>query len=202
MKKIYIPIVILISFGIISFIIFTKSEAIEKLDEEKALEIGEEKYLKFLWMVDGAFNSDRIDGDFIVNEKTLKEEDKVFKCVYNKSKECIGENFEIEFSKLFSSKINYDLVYSDNMIYKWYSYENGKYKFNNLDNCNINRMPLKHNLKLVKINNNKIIYKVWFNNRQTNRLNEHDFILIYEDNEWKIDTAFYYDMCGIRYSIY
>lgn len=201
MKKIYIPIVILLFLGILAFVVFTKADEIIP-SKEKAIEIGEEKYLKFLWMVDGAFNSDRIDGDFSVNGKTLSSEKKIFKCVYNKSKECIGENFEIEFSKLFSKKIDYDLVYGDNMIYKWYSYENGKYKFNNLDNCSINRMPLEQNLELVKIDNNKIIYKVWFNNRQTNKINEQDFILVYEDNEWKIDTSYYYDMCNIRYSIY
>lgn len=201
MKKIYIPIVILLFLGILAFVVFTKADEII-LSKEKVIEIGEEKYLKFLWMVDGAFNSDRIYGDFSVNGKTLSNEEKVFKCVYNKSKECIGENFEIEFSKLFSSKINYDLVYSDNLIYKWYSYENGIYKFNNLDNCSINRMSPEQNLELVKKDNNKIIYKVWFNNRQTNKINEQDFILVYEDNEWKIDTAFYYDMCGMKYSIY
>ena len=59
MKKIFIPSIILILLGIIMFVIFTKADNII-LSKEEALKIGEEKYLKFLWMVDGVFNTDEV----------------------------------------------------------------------------------------------------------------------------------------------
>ncbi len=203
MKKAIIAIVILICLSILFFVIFTKADD-ETLTFEKALEIGEEKYLKFLWIVDGAFNSERFKEDFIVNNRKLGEEEKVFICKYpnKKSKECIGNNFENEFQKLFSKKINYEKVYSDDVLYSWISLKNGEYVFNDIDSCNVNRMGINHQLKVMNISDTKIIYEVEFLNNQTSKMTKRDFVLVLEDNEWKISSAFYYDLCGMRYTIY
>ena len=190
MKKLFTPIIILISLFIILFVLFIKADGIFLTIEEATI-IGEEKYLKFLWMVDGAFNSERLKEDFLVNDKKLTNEDKVFTCKYINKKECVGNNFEIEFNKLFSKKIDYEKVYSDGAIYTWITNKDNKYIFNNLNTCNINRMNKEQVLKVLDIENNKVIYEV--NNRK--------FILIYEDNEWKIDTAYYHDLCGMKYYI-
>ena len=54
----------------------------------------------------------------------------------------------------------------------------------------------------MNIDNQKIIYEVLFNNRQANKIIKRDFVLVLEDKEWKISSAFYYDLCGMRYTIY
>lgn len=198
MKKVITIIMILLCFCIITFVVFTKADN-NVLTKEEALHLGEEKYLKFLWMVDGAFNSERLNGDFLVNNKRLSDEDKVFTCKYknNKTSECVGNNFEVEFKKLFSNNINYERVYSDGTIYDWITFKNGDYYFNNLNTCNIKRMELNHSLKVIKIDDKMIIYEV-----SMNKYSKRDFILIYEDGKWKINTAFYHDLCGMKYFIY
>ena len=195
MKRPIVPSLVLIFLGIILFVIFTNAN--NTITSEEALLIGEEKYLKFLWMVDGAFNSDRYKEDFVVNGKNLK--DKVFTCKYINSKECVGNNFESEFEKLFSKEINYQDVYSDKAIYSWITYDNGKYIFNNLTTCDINRMNVIQNIKVSKINNDKIVYEVSFNEKE--RVNKREFVLMFEDNEWKISNAFYHDLCSMKYFI-
>lgn len=201
MKRIIIPIVFLISLAIILFIVFTNANSL--LTEKRAKEIGEEKYLKFLWIVDGAFNSNRLDGDFTVNGKKLDNKDKLFTCKYknSKSSECIGNNFETEFKNLFSKKISYEKVYSDGAIYSWITYVDGKYVFNNTDSCSINRMNTTHELEVVSIENDKLVLEVKFKNNSINQVNTKNFELILEDNEWKISNAFYYDICGMQYVI-
>ena len=203
MKKVFIPIIFLISLAIILFVVFTNAEA-NRLSNIEALEIGEEKYLEFLWMVDGAFNSEREKGDFNVNNKTLSNDKKVFLCKYEikKSKECVGYNFKEEFNNLFSNNLNYDDVYSDGLMYSWYRYHNGKYLFKNLDNCSINRMSLNQNIEVKDISSNELVYKVTFKNNQTDNIKEKDFVLVLEDGKWKVKTAFYHDMCGVKYYIY
>lgn len=190
MKRLFTPIIILIILFITIFVLFINTNGIILTIEEATI-IGEEKYLKFLWMVDGAFNSERLKKDFLVNDKKLTNEDKVFTCKYINKIECVGNNFESEFNKLFSKKIDYKKVYSDGAIYKWITNKDGKYIFNNLNTCSINRMDINQELKVIKIFNNRVIYEV--NNKK--------FILIYEDNEWKIDTAFYHDLCSMKYYI-
>ena len=199
MKKLFIPIVFLNSLLILSFanpnIVLTNNEA---------LHIGVDKYLKFLWMVDGAFNSERLKEDFIVNGEKIKEDSKLFTCKYKKSnsKECIGNNFEKEFNKLFSKNISYQKVYTDEAIYSWILYKDEKYIFKNLNNCSTNRMGLNHSIKVIDNNKDKIIYEVMFENKASHLINKKDFTLIKEDNDWKISTAFYYDLCGMHYTIY
>ncbi len=201
MQKQNIIIIVLLFLSIIFYIVYTKFYA-SNVSYEYALKIGEEKYLKFLWMVDGAFNDERLNEEFIVNGKKLDDKDKLFTCKYENNKECIGNNFDSEFKKLFSSSINYKNVYSDFKIYSWLKYSNGKYIFNNLNICNINRMGQNHELKVMKIDHHKIKYEVMFNNRQTDKIIKRNFILNLEDNEWKIVNAYYHDLCGINYTIY
>lgn len=198
MKRIFIPLLFIVSLSIASLINPNKV-----LSSSEALALGIDKYLKFLWMVDGAFNDERLNEEFVVNNKRLNEEDKIFTCEYKntKSKECIGNNFETEFRKLFSKNINYEKVYTDQTIYSWISYKNEKYIFENLNNCNVDRMGINHNIKVVNIKNDKIIYEILFENRQSHLINKKYFKLVNEDNEWKIGSAFYYDLCGMRYTI-
>lgn len=197
MKRVFIPLLVIISLSVVSYI-----KPNEVLSSSEALDLGIDKYLKFLWIVDGAFNNEKLNEEFLVNNKKLKEEDKIFTCKYSiKSKECIGNNFEIEFKKLFSKNISYEEVYTDGAIYSWISYKDGKYMFNNLDNCNINRMGINHNIEVVDIKSNRIIYKVSFENRRSHLINKRKFELVKENNEWKISEAFYYDLCSMRYAI-
>ncbi len=202
MKKLFVPIIFMVSLSIIVFVIVIDAKG-KILSSDEALKIGEERYLKFLWMVDGAFNSERFKEDYIVNGKSMKMDKDSFTCVYKKSKdkECVGNNFESEFKNLFSKTINYDKVYSDEAIYSWLSIKDGKYIFNNLDSCSVNRMGQNHELKVVKIGIDKIVYEASFINRKTNQVNNRKFILILEDNKWKISYAFYYDLCGMLYTI-
>ncbi len=177
MRKLFTPLIFILCLSTIIFIIFIKDKGII-LTNSEASRIGEEKYLMFLWMVDGAYNSKKINNDFIVNNKKLNDKDKIFTCKYINKKSCVGNNFESEFHKLFSSKITYEKVYSDGAIYSWINNENGKYIFNNLNTCDINRMGINHKLEISKIDNNKVIYQVTFNNDKNNELNKREFILI------------------------
>ncbi len=202
MKKVFIPIVFLISMSIVTFIIFTEAKK-GVITNEKALELGEEKYLKFLWMVDGAFNSERLNEDFLVNDKRLSNEDKVFTCKYKHKNdvECVGNNFEKEFKKLFSKDINYKNVYSDGLDHTWYEYRDGNYIFSNLNSCGVNRMGINQQIKVINITNDKIMYQVNFKDDMTNKEITRNFSLILEDDEWKINMAYYYDLCGMKYYI-
>ena len=199
MKRVFIPMIFLISLSIA-----TIANPSDLLESSEALDLGIDRYLKFLWMVDGAFNNERFKEEFTVNNNKIKEEDKVFTCKYKntKSKECTANNFEEEFKKLFSKNINYEDVYTDKAIYSWISYKDGKYIFKNLDNCNIDRIGINHNIRVVNITSDKIIYRVFFENRHSHLVNKRKFELVKEDNDWKISTASYYDLCGMRYSIH
>ena len=200
MKKIIVPIVFLVCLSTVSFIIFIKAD--DLISNEEAIKIGEEKYMKFLWLVDGAFNNERMNGEFIVNGKKMNNKDKVFTCKYQKNNiECVGNNFEKEFSNLFSNNIRYDNVYSDGNIYSWYKYQNNKYVFNNLNNCNINRMGLNHKLNVDMISKDELIYDIVFIDNQIEHVNKKKFILVLENNEWKISKAYYHDLCGMNYYI-
>ncbi len=195
MKKVIVPLLFLIILLLALMFIYRNV-----VDKAKALDIGEEKYLEFLWIVDGAFSN----SEYTVNNKTLTNDKKIFKCLdkNNKTNECIGNNFEKEFYKLFSENIKYDNVYSDGLIYKWYRYDNGKYYFKYFDNCDKNHMNPNHQLELVSISNDILKYQVSFLNNQTKRIIKRDFVLVLEDNNWKIKNAFYYDTCDIKYYIY
>ena len=202
MKREGILILVVMYLSILFFMIFTKAGN-SNLSYDEALKIGEEKYLKFLWMVDGAFNEERIGGEFIVNGKTLNKDKKIFTCKYSKkdNKTCVGNNFQEEFNNLFASNIKYDHVYSDKMTFYWYKYKDGKYYFTNPNNCNIKRMSLEQKITVQEILDNKVIYNIVYENDDYNRMNDLDFVLVNEENDWKISEAYYYDLCEMYYHI-
>lgn len=194
-----ITIISIIGIAIISFVHLTSADP--PLSTNEALKIGEEVYLQFLWMVDGAFNDQRFNYTFKVNNHVLKDEDKFFQCTYTNAKDsCISSNFESAFDKLFSSQINYDQVYSDGVVHTWYEKKNNKYVFANINTCNSVRMSENHHLTVLKIERGQITYKVQFDNG--NYIDcEKFFAIHYEDASWKITRAYYHDLCGIDYNI-
>ena len=198
MKKILLFISLICGLAIILFVIFTSANK-SNMSESKALEIGEEKYLDFLWMVDGAFNNERLDGEYTVNGKVLDSDYKKFTCTYKKKSDesCIGNNFEDAFHNLFASNISYNKVYSDGAIYTWFKYEKDKYIFTNLKTCNIKRMSLNQEIKLIRILDNELDFEV---NEKDDEL-KREFILTYEGDTWKVSKAFYKDLCEISYMI-
>ena len=200
MKRVFIPILFLIGLSVVSFI----KPNPEVLEYNEALQMGVNKYLKFLWMVDGAFNNERYKEEFTVNGNKMLDKDKVFTCTYKnkKSKECIGNNFENEFKELFSKNISYERVYSDQAIYSWISFTNGKYVFKNLNNCNVDRMSKEQYISVDSIKSDEIVYTVLFEGRQSHQTNKKDFKLVLENGKWKVSSAFYYDLCGMHYIIY
>ncbi len=103
MKKVIIPVIFVIVLSIV-FLIY-KNISLNNY-RAKALDIGINKYLEFLWIVDGAFNKD--NEDYLVNGISLSNDNKLFKCTYNnkKSNECLGDNFEEAFNNLFASNIS------------------------------------------------------------------------------------------------
>lgn len=177
-------------------------------DKNEALSIGENKYLEFLWMVDGAFNYERYDKEeFTVNNKILdKKLD--FSCIYeNGNKTCRATNFEKNFQKLFADNIKIDNVYGDGAAIKWYDKKNNEYTFTNLNNCKTVRMSTKQTLTVDSISEDKITYKVTFDEEVKSgpyKGNHHynkNFVLIYQDNTWKVNEAYYHDPCYAEYLI-
>ena len=199
MKRISTLVPSLVFLIILMFTVFAKADYI-LLSEDEALLIGEEKYLEFLWMIDGAFNNSKFNEEFVVNGKKLDNNKKKFVCNYKdkKSTSCISKNFEEEFARIFSSKISYDEVYGDGVIYTWYKYENGKYSFNMLNNCNISRMDTSQSIRVNEIYSDKLTFYV---NENNNTEKNRTFVLIKEDNNWKISEAYYRDICEMDYNI-
>ena len=200
MKKQGLLILIVLSISIIMFTLYTKAG--NKYDNDKLLKIGEEKYLRFLWIVDGAFNDSRMDGEYSVNGKKLDNNDKVFTCNYSKKNKetCIGKNFMIEFNDLFSNNVSYESVYGDRLTYSWIKYENDNYYFTNPNKCSIKRMNLNQSISIKEVMDDKIVYTVTIDGNN-NHTKINDFVLILENNEWKISKAVYYDLCEMEYYI-
>ena len=61
-------------------------------------------------------------------------------------------------------------------------------------------MSLEQNIKLDSISNNKLTFNVTSLN-DTNKTKTKQFILIREDNDWKISKAYYHDICEMNYYI-
>ena len=187
-----------ITITILLFVILTKADK-PTITREEALKIGTEKYLEFLWMVDGAFNNERLNGEFIVNGKKLDNNN--FTCKYKNKKDntCVANNFEEEFKRIFASNISHDDVYSDG-TYSWIKHEKGKYVFNINHNCSTSRMNLEQEIKLGSMDSKRMNFNIITkkdNNRVINRL----FVLIKESNDWKISKAYYHDLCEMGYYI-
>ena len=82
-KYLIILIVIIVIIGLVFIIKHQKTakEEIELADlKDDALSIGEQKYLEFLWLVDGAFNDAKYKETIAVNDITIQDENKKFSC--------------------------------------------------------------------------------------------------------------------------
>ena len=73
--------------------------------------------------------------------------------------------------------------------------------FNSLATCNINRMNTNQELKIMNISDTRITYEVLFKDNQISHILKREFVLVLEDDEWKVSRAFYHDLCGMRYTI-
>ena len=202
MEKKVLSILIFIVLIILVFFVFVDANT-PILNKKDAMILGENKYLEFLWMVDGAFNDDRMNETFSVNGMKIKDSQKLFNCEYqkNKSNECMAINFEKAFNYLFANGIKYNEVYGDGITFTWYRVENNNYYFNSINSCNVERMSKEQNLRIKEMESDKIIYEVssYDNNKQHEINNE--FILIKEDNQWKVAKAYYHDLCDMDYNI-
>ena len=193
--------IVITSLTIISIIIYILLNPM--LSYEEALMVGEEKYLDFLWMVDGAFNNERYHESFSVNGKS-KVSSK-FTCNYSLKNNnlCVSDNFKDSFEELFSSKIHYETVYGDGTSYNWFEEKSEKFIFNNANFCSNGRMSMKHYLEPLLIERNKITYKITFvdDELHTPRFIEKIFILRKENRKWKVFSAYYHDPCYMDYNV-
>ena len=169
------------------------------LSKEEAKKIGEERYLAFLWMVDGAFNYERYNQIFQVNGKS--EVNSTFICEYQDNSQCIGKNFVSSFDDVFSNSIHYDKVYGDGISFNWYEEKDNVFTFNNSINCYTKRMGTNHTLEPLIIRRDKITYRVTFQDEDNERIFEKNFILKHENHEWKVISAYYHDPCYMDYNI-
>ena len=130
----------------------------------------------------------------------MKEEDIIFTCDYTKKNKetCNGNNFAQEFNNLFSKSIRFNDVYSDNGTFNWLKYDNNNFYFTNSQNCSVNRMNLDQSLTIKSVSDDKIVYRVSYD--KDNMLYS-DFVLVKENNDWKIKKAYYHDMCDMEYYI-
>ena len=178
------------------------------LKEDDALSIGENKYLEFLWIVDDAFNDARFNSKISVNNKVMNDANKKFVCNYeNDDKRCHGLNFPEAFSDIFASNLTYNDVYGDGLAFSWYEKKNDEYYFKNMNACNSERMSTKQTLELVEKTDNKLTFKVTYVDDIKAGIYKgiHDvsreFILVKEDNNWKVSKAYYHDPCFMDYYI-
>ena len=190
-KKIFIFILMLITIVLFTSISFGFNDS---LMEDDALSLGEDKYLEFLWMVDGAFN----DKEIRVNNKILEKDKMSFTCEKNNHKECIGKNFPQAFNHLFSKNISYEDVYSDKESFYWMHEHDDNFYFSYSYYCNHSNME-NYSIKVNSEEKDKITYEI--SNLDSSRTFYKLFVLIKEDNEWKVSEAFYRDNCMFDYYI-
>ncbi len=215
-KVVYIIVAVLIAIVLFVIISIDKSSSKYKnksgnMQYDKVsdpLTIGEEKYLEFLWIVDGAFNDSRFKEKIKVNGKELSDDNKKFTCTYEKgSNTCLAANFEEAFANVFASNIKYDDVYSDGLAIKWYEKRGDNYYFKNTNSCNGERMSTEQTLEFVEQDSDKLVFKVTYIDNiaagiyKGRRKVVKDFILVKEDSDWKVSTAHYHDPCYMDYNI-
>ena len=172
------------------------------------LSLGEIRYLQFLWMVDGAFNYERYNNeDFYVNDKKLERQPD-FTCIYdNEMKTCKGVNFEENYHKLFASNVKMDFVYGDGLVGMWYEKRENDYFFTNINYCDAGRMNTKQKLTVENVTDKKITYKVTYDEELKSGIFkgshhfEKDFVLVYENGDWKVSEAYFHDPCYMDYII-
>lgn len=176
------------------------------LTEEEALDVGVNKYLAFLWIVDGIFNTDD-NFTYVVNGKELTDENKIISCRNDitKDKKCIIDDFETSFKNLFAHNIDYQKVTGDDMSSISVSIKDNQYTFKNISLCNEYHMGRLHHLKIESIERNKIVYQVSFEDESIGkvigRTYEKTFVLVNENRTWKISKAYYHDSCHMDYNI-
>ena len=191
------------SFGDISI-----ENELENQKSSQELTTGINKYLEFLWMVDGAFNKSRFNNqDFEVNGQKLSGNPS-FTCLYQDNKNsCISTNFEENFHKLFANNIKMDLVYGDGVALRWYKKTDDGYIFTNSNNCNIGRMNTKQSLILKEKNTNELKFRVYYEEKiadgifKGDHVFDEEFVLVKQDNQWKVSKAYYHDPCYMEYII-
>ena len=183
--------IIVIPLAIISYLVLVQGD---KLESDEVLKIGEEKYLEFMWIVDSAFE----DKEITVNNKHIEDSQKTFKCEYkDKKDECLVENFEEVFKNLFSKNISYNKVYGDDITFSRLHIIDNQYIFSSIK-CSDTSKSNDFELKVKSIESDKLTYTVTSSDK---RLSEKVFILINEDNSWKIKEAYYRDKCMMDYYI-
>lgn len=173
------------------------------LTPDEALSLGEEKYLQFLWMVDGAFNDNE---EYLVNGHSLSNDNRPFNCTFDKkNKTCLVKDFESLFHKYFVNSLSVEQVYSDKLSFKHYEMQDDDIIFNANSICGSNRMNLKQNITVVEIERRKIKYLITYDNDEDspNRFREFkkEFVLKYENRKWKVAKAYYHDSCRMDYNI-
>ena len=168
------------------------------------VKIGVNKYLEFLWMIDGAF--DKTKTKFEVNGEKIN--DLSFKCEYRGTNDkCYGVNFEENYNKLFSNKVSMNRVYGDGVSLKWYDKIDGEYVFYVKNSCNVGRMNTKQSLILTEKTSKELKFKVYYNENISSGFfkGEHaydkEFVLVKEDGSWKVRKAYYHNPCYIEYNI-
>ena len=198
-KKVILGIVItailLVGLGIYAVIDYNRI-----LTPLEALELGEKRYLQFLWMLDEAFND---KSEYIVNDKKLDDKDKPFVCD-TKKKLCVVKDFKELFHNYFINAISLDKVYSDGLSYKRYVINGEDYSFKDAMSCGFQSMSVKQTLQVNSIERGVISYVIDYENNDTSskiRNYKKEFILKYENRQWKIAKAYYSDSCRMDYNI-
>ena len=189
-KIIFIVLITLLLITSVSYAIYNYHPI---LSQDKALKLGEKKYLEFLWMVDGVFSNTK----YKVNDKEIKNS------IISKPKDnsFVIDNFEEVFHNLFVNSISYNQVYGDGISFSWYKKENDKYIFSPDFECSNKKMGINHEIKVLNINRNEILYSVFFKDIDDDKEYKREFVLTYENHKWKISKAYYHDSCRMDYYI-
>ena len=132
-KIIFIVLITLLLITSVSYAIYNYHPI---LSQDKALKLGEKKYLEFLWMVDGVFSNTK----YKVNDKEIKNS------IISKPKDnsFVIDNFEEVFHNLFVNSISYNQVYGDGISFSWYKKENDKYIFSPDFECSNKKMGINN----------------------------------------------------------
>lgn len=199
MRKFLVLIISLILLMVVGVLLLFFNKPL--LTYNEALTLGEEKYLTFLWFIDGAFNE---KNQYYVNDKSFTKEQYPFICEYTKVKnKCYIKDFNTLFKKSFASNITYEKVYNDGISNSFYQLNNQDFVFNSKIICGSNNKIFKHHLIVEKIDNNKIEYLISYDNDEILKNHNYvkEFILVKEKGQWKISKAYYRDRCRMDYNI-
>ncbi len=168
------------------------------------IKIGINKYLEFLWMVDGAFDTSK--NKFEVNGEKIN--DLSFKCEYRGTNDkCYGVDFEENYNRIFSKQVSINRVYGDGVSLKWYEKVGNDYVFYPPKSCTVKRMNLKQSIILKEKTSKELKFLVYYNETvdsgffKGNHQYEKEFVLVKEDGSWKVRKAYYHNPCYIEYNV-